>query len=381
MRKLFRLFLQKLPARHREIDTNLHLLSQSELAAIYWTQWTSVLVATLLSVLGFVALYLPFYQFPEWFQTIELRVPYYGVYALPWVFNLYSLILMVAEIYTLTMLHIYTVYRLACITGYLTADDLRDDLNGDALRLTTVLDVGLEVKNKAQIEYGIDPFQGMSVSVIFLANSLLRLRGLLSSIVIKWVVGRWLGLSTLRAIMDFSVMPLYMLLNGYGTYLLLREARVVIMGQHLIERVLQAIDFPFFKNNYHADYLSEILYDTLQFVAVQKRDYHSNHYILAKLLLEKFDIQPRKTHILRENYLEILEKSPERLRNLCILILHLGFLLDGSFSFREKAKVVNMHRRGIITENVADVSSYLRSFLRGEGMTGLIEKYIKIHHT
>ncbi len=371
MRKLYQLFLAKLPARHRT-DSNLHLFTQSELRAIYWTQWLGVLVAALFSAIGFVALYLPFYRFPEWFHTVAINVPYYGIYPLPLTFNLYSVVLMVIEIYALTMLNIYTVYRLACITGYLTANDLQDETP----RLNTILDVGLEVKNKAQIEYGIDPFQGMSVSVVFLANLLLRLRGLLSGLFIKWVIGRWLGLSTLRAIMDFSVMPLYMLLNGYGTYILLREARVIIMGQHLIERVLQSIDFKYFKENYSFEYLSELLYDTLQFIAVQKRDYHSNHYILAKLLLDKFEIEPRKTHILREDYLQILEKSPERLRNLCTLIIHLGFLLDGAFSFREQTKVANMHNRGIINENVKDVSGYLRSFMRGEGMTELIEKYI-----
>jgi hypothetical protein len=372
MRTLYQLFLKNLPAQHRVADANLHLLTDGELNTIYWTQWVSIAAAASFSIIGFLALYLPYYQYTAWFSTVFINVPFYGKYEFAWAFNLYSMLLMVLELYALTLLNIYTVHRLACITGYLTEADVHEE----APRLNAILDVGLEVQNKAQMDYGINPFQGMSVSVVFFANLLLRLRGLLSSLAIKWIIGRWLGLSTLRAIMDFSVMPLYMLLNGYGTYILLREARVVIMGQHLIERVLQTIDYEYIKTTTHKIFLAELLYDTLQFVAVQKRDYHANHYILAKLLLEKFDIMPRKEHILRHNYLDILEKTPDKLRKLCILIIHLGFLLDGNFSFREQMKVTAMHNRGIIAETTTDITAYLRSFLRGEGMTNLLNKYI-----
>ena len=373
MRQFYKFFLKKLPTRYRAADANLHLLTDSELRDIYWVQWGGVCAAAMFSVFGFIALYLPFYLYPQYFLKCVFTLPFYGKLEFAWVFNLYSMVLMVVEIYALTLLNIYTVHRLACITGFLTDKDGQHEAQP---RLNALLDVGLEVQRKAQIEYGIDPFQGMSVSVVFFANLMLRLRGLLSSLAIKWFLGRWLGLSTLRAVMDFSVMPLYMVLNGYSTYSLLREARVVIMGQHLIERVLQTIDFQYFKTNFHSDYLAELLYDTLQFVAVQKRDYHTNHYILAKLLLAELEIPPRKAHILRENYLEILENSPKRLQNLCVLLIHLGFLLDGNFSFREQIKVAGMHKHGILTENIRDVSRYLDSFLRGEGMTELLKKYI-----
>ncbi len=382
MRKLYRLFLKNLPTRYRAIDANLHLLTDAELQLIYWTQWGGVAAAAMFSVMGFVALYLPFYRYPDWFPTTLVTLPFYGEYELKWAFNLYSAVLMSIEIYALSLLNIYTVHRLACISGYLTDNDrFGEENDGDHnqdenARLNTLLDLGLEVQNKAQTDYGIDPFQGLSISVVFLANILLKLRGFLGSLLIKWFLGRWLGLSALRAFMDFSVMPLYMFFNGYGVYALLREARVVIMGQHLIERVVQSIDFEHFKSKYHKEFLTELLYDTLQFVAVQKRDYHANHYVLAKLLLEKFGIEPRKTHVLRENYLDILEKTTDDLRNLCVLLIHLGFLLDGNFSFREQIKANNMLRRNIISEKTVDIQRYLNSFLRGEGMSELLDKYI-----
>ncbi len=380
-RKIFKLFLKNLPTQYRSVDANLHLLTNGELQRIYWLQWSGVAAAAMFSVVGFVALYLPFYEFPHLFPKTIINLPFYGKYELAWAFNLYSAVLMFLEIYALSLLNIYTVHRLACVSGYITDKDSFDDDDEDnnqnnSNRVNTLLNLGLEIQNKAQTNYGIDPFQGLSISVIFLANSLLKLRGLLGSLLVKWVLGRWLGLSSLRAFMDFSVMPLYMLLNGYSIYTLLREARVVIMGQHLIERVIQTIDFEYFKQNYHHEFLTELLYDTLQFVAVQKRDYHANHYVLAKLLLEKLAIEPRKKHILREDYLDILEKTPDNLRNLCVLLIHLGFLLDGNFSFREQIKANNMLNRGIISEQTADIERYLNSFLRGEGMKVLLDKYL-----
>jgi hypothetical protein len=279
----------------------------------------------------------------------------------------YGVVLMVAEILLLTLLHLYAVHRIAAITGYLTPTDL-----GQADKVKMVLDVSLEVKNTAQGELGIDPYQGLSAVVVFGYNLILRLKGLLSSVLLKWVLQRLLGRFAVRELLDFSGLPIYGFLNGYSTYTLIREARVVIMGQHLIERCLVRIDF----SALHSPDFADLLYDTLQFIAINKRDYHQNHYLLTKLLLERCNVLPRNAHRLRDDYYTHLKKATPAEQTFCLLIVHLGFLLDGEISIRERVTLQSLIAYGFAVENFGDLERHLKAFLSGSGMERLLMKYV-----
>lgn len=78
-----------------------------------------------------------------------------------------------------------------------------------------------------------------------------------------------------------------------------------------------------------------ILYDTLQFIAESKRDYHQNHFHLSKLIIEHFQIETQKNTAYKKIFLN-LKNSDEDFKALNEKIILLGFVLDGELSSREK---------------------------------------------
>ena len=372
MRNFYQYIFTILPFWEDRPDGMLHLLTLHERRRVLQVQYWAIVISVLLSVMGFVLLYLPQYEMPHLFTKTMLTLPYFGVVHFPLVATVYGVVLMLAEILLLTILHLYSVHRIAAITGYLTPADLAETDKIKTDKVKTVLDVSLEVKNKAQEELGIDPYQGLSAAVVFGYNLIFRLKGLLSSVLLKWVLQRLLGRFAVRELLDFSGLPIYGFLNGYSTYTLLREARVVIMGQHLIERCLARIDFAALNTPDFAD----LLYDTLQFIAINKRDYHNNHYLLTKLLLERCNVAARDTHRLRNDYYTHLKKATPAVQTFCLLIVHLGFLLDGEISIRERVTIQNLIDEGFAVEDFADLERHLKAFLSGSGMESLLAKYV-----
>jgi hypothetical protein len=367
MRRIYQYIFKKFPFWEDRPDGMLHLLTLSERKRVMQVQYWAIAISVLLSAMGFVLLYLPQYELPHLFPKIPLMLPLLGEVHFPLIATLYGVILMVLEMVLLTILHLYSVHRIAAITGYITPTDL-----AQADKIETVLDVSLEVKNTAQEEFGIDPYQGLSPVVVFGYNLVFRLKGLLGSVFLKWILQRILGRFAVRELLDFSGLPIYGFLNGYSTYTLLREARVVIMGQHLIERSLQRIDYEALK---HPDF-ENLLYDTLQFIAINKRDYHKNHYLLTKLLLERCGIASRTKHHLRSDYYTHLKAAPLPLQRCCLLVIHLGFLLDGELSLRERITIQNLEKEGFPTESFAEVQRHLKAYLSGSGMERLLAKYV-----
>src|SRR5262249_36467989 len=153
---------------------------------------------------------------------------------------------------------------------------------------------------------------------LFLFNLVLWLKGWFANQVIRFLVKLLLGRYAVRALLDFAGMPIYMAINAYSVHSVMREARVIIMGQTLIglltarlpRRELSAAE-------------KELLYDTLQYIAICKRDFHQNHYILTKALLEFFHIASEKYHRLPDDYAERLKQAHGATASLCQLIIML----------------------------------------------------------
>ena len=353
----FDLFYQKLPARDASADEQQHLLSASEIRRLRRRQRLVMSVAALLSVIGFLAYYLPVYRFPLLFPSIKLALPLIGaVIKLPWAELLWCVALTSIELYLLTLLNIFGAHEIAVATGFITGATKSE-------RADAILRIGLEKKTSEVSRYGIDPFQGVNKRLLFLFNAVLRLKGWFANQVIRFLVRLLLGRFAVRAVLDFAGMPIYMAINAYSVHAVMREARVIIMGQTLINlliarlprRELSAVE-------------KELLYDTLQYIAVCKRDFHQNHYLLTKALLEFFHIPAEKYHCLPDDYAERLKQAPAAPAALCQLIILLGFILDGRVSWRERLRLRRMNRLGILKESAADLKRYARDFLNGAGV-------------
>jgi hypothetical protein len=363
----FNLFYQKLRARDIGADDQLHLLNEREIEHIRRSQRLVMAIAALLSVIGFLFYYLPVYRYPHLFPSSKMAIPLIraGI-RLPWAELLWCVSLTSIELYLLTLLNIFGAHEIAVGAGFITVATKYE-------RADAVLQIGLEKKAREVNRYGIDPFQDLDKRLLFLFNIVLRLKGWFANQVVRFLVRLLLGRYAVRALLDFAGMPIYMAINAYSVHAVMREARVIIMGQTLIDILIARLP-----RRELSTAEKDLLYDTLQYIAVCKRDFHHNHYLLTKALLEFFRIPSEQYHRLPDDYAERLKQAPAATAALCHLIILLGFILDGRISWRERLRLRQMNRIGVLKESHTNLKRYARDFLNGAGVDSWSEEYLDI---
>jgi hypothetical protein len=349
-------FLERLPVHPLGARTDAPRLGASATRRIQRVQQVLMGAAAVLAVLGFLAYYLPVYFAPELFPSVTVTLPLLGTISIPWAELLWGVALATVEIFLLTLLNIVGVHEIAVATGFLTPESRGD-------RAGALLAIGLEEKITDVVRFGIDPFEGLRPWMLFVFNAIMRLKGWLANKAIRFLIRLLLGRYAVRALLDFAGVPIYMAINAYATYAVLREAKVVMMAPDAIRQLVQRLAGP-----PPAAPERALLYDTLQYIAVSKRDFHRNHYLLTKELLEAWKVPPETRHPLPRDYLERLQAAPPRTRALCQAIILAGFVLDGQLSWRERRRLRVLNRLGILHGGPADVRRRLRRFLRGDGL-------------
>jgi hypothetical protein len=119
-----------------------------------------------------------------------------------------------------------------------------------------------------------------------------------------------------------------------------------------------------------------LLYDTLQYIAISKRDFHGNHYLLTKGLLDHFQIPPKSSHLLSEDYLEKVQGAAPGIQALCRLVILLGFILDGHLSWHERRELRRLNERHVLPEGEREVKRRLRDFVKGAGISAWSDAYV-----
>lgn len=364
MSKLYNLFYQRLPVRSVSADQHLDLLNEAEIKQIRRSHRVLIAAAISLAVLGFLSYYLPIWWHPQYFPSAKVTLPVFGMVTIKWGELLWCLLLSMIELYLLVLLNIAGVHEIAVATGFINPETKNE--KGEVL-----LGVGLEKKSRDVTRYGIDPFQGMNKWALFLFNLVLRLKGWLGNQAIRYLLRLLLGRYAVRELLDLSGMPLYMMINALAIHTVLREARVIIMGQAIIRSLIERLP-----EGGLSDSDKELLYDTLQYIAISKRDFHENHFLLAKHLLEFFSIPLDQNHHLPDDYLEKLKNAPDNIKAVCQMIILLGFILDGQVSRRERVRIDSLNRSGILRESYEDVKRYSSDFHNGRGIKSWSEVYL-----
>lgn len=324
-----------------------------------------MLLAATISVIGFLTYYLPIYNYPHLFPSAIMTLPLINAtVTVAWGALVWGIALMVVELWALILLSIAGVHEIAVATGFINADN-------KAEKSEMLLQIGLEKKTTKVTQYGIDPFQGLNKWALLLFNIILRLKGWLGNQAIRYLTRLLLGRYAVRSVLDFAGMPIYMAINAYSVYTVMREARVVIMGQTIISLLIKRLP-----NAELSAEEKELLYDTLQYIAISKRDFHHNHYILTKELLDHFRIPPKDSLLLSEDYSERLERAPSGAKSLCQLIILLGFILDGRLSWRELIKLRRLNEARGLQERETEVKHYMKDFLAGAGINRWSEEYL-----
>ena len=366
MKIIFNTFYNLLPIKKVNANKELFLLNEEEIKLIRRKELFAVWLAAFFGAMGVVLLYLPQYKFPQLFPSFNLTL-FGKTFPIPVIMMIYSLVLVLIEIMLLTLLNIWCAHEMAVATGFLNHENKKSPHKRNLL-----IDIGLEKKNKQILKYGIDPMQGINKKALLLWNLLFVLKATLSNMLFKILIQRMLGRYAVRAVKDFAGLPIFAAWNAYGAKVILREARVIIMGQNLIQNVSARIR----KDQKPTIHFKELLYDTLQYIAISKRDFHQNHYLLTKELFDIYHILPKKEHWLEKGYLEKLRAANTMERSVCQLVICIGFLLDGKLSLKEKLEIHELKKAGLLDLTVDDMEKYTADFLNGKGIEGLINTFI-----
>jgi hypothetical protein len=363
---LYYLFYRLLPVKKVNTDNQLFLLSEEEIKLIHRKENIAVWTAAFFGAMGVVLLYVPQYVLPHWFPLNNINL-FGKTFAVPVVMLVYTVILVVVEILLLTFLNIWCAHEIAVATGFLNYQSKKEKGKRNLL-----VNIGLEKKNKEILKYGIDPLQGIHKKALFAWNFFFILKATLSNMLFKILIQRMLGRYAVKAVQDFAGIPIFAAWNAYGTRLILKEARIIIMGQNLIEEVCGRIR----KDQEPEEGFKNLLYDTLQYIAVSKRDFHENHYILTKNLFEIYKIVPKDKHWLEEGYYQKLHAAGKEQKEVCQLLIAIGFLLDGKLSYNEKLQIKELEKERLLDIGTEEIKKYQLDFLNGRGIETLITKYI-----
>jgi len=366
LRRIYSLFYRLLPVTKVNVDDELYLLNEDEITAIKKRENIAITTSAIIGALGVILLYVPYYLLPQWFQPIPFTLMG-KTFQVPVAFILYSVLLVAIEILLLTFLNIWCAHEIAVSTGFLNYENKRQPEKHNLL-----LDIGLEKKNKKVLSYGIDPLMGVNRKALIAWNLLFILKAALTNFLFRFFIQRVMGRYLIRAIQDFAGIPIFAFWNAYGTRTILKEARVIIMGQNLIELLMNRIKYA----GGIPDDKKSIISDTMQYIAVSKRDFHQNHFLLTHNLFEFFGIEERKGHWDEKNYLSELKEADPAIRNQCLFIILLGDLLDGKISTRERVKLKNLRDLGLFDYSDQEMKQFTKDFLEGRGIEPLLQKYL-----
>jgi hypothetical protein len=367
MERLFQRFFNALPIRFVDADEDLHLLTQDELYLVRSTERSALAAAVLIELAAYLLIFLPIYQFPDFFEGRNLNIggPFTQLSTpVNWVRQGWMLTVTLVELYVLLLLNLAAVHGIAVATGYIRRD--RKAAHTDGL-----IRIALEQKFEKQQEYGINPFEGLNRWLIYAFLLFNRLKGLVGSVLVRAALSNLFGREILRVYLDFSGMPIYMAINMYTTHVILRNARVVVMGQTSIEIVRRQLP-----RLSLSPWEKELVYDTLQFIAVNKRDFHVNHFYLTRAIVGHFGIPVEARHPLPGDYPDKLKTARQPVADICRLIIVLGFVLDGRLSRREYRQAYLLRQQGILDLDYRDMQTYCRSFVDGQGLSEITARFL-----
>lgn len=354
----YKRYLASLRPENESADETLHVLSEKERSRIDFIYWRTLAIAALFSVGGFLAYYLPVYAWEkEFFVADTITV---GTYSLKYGFRelLWGIVLMILEIHLLTLLNLHAIHQTAAAAGFINANNATA-----SPELELLARIGLEDPFKEVSSLGLNPHQGLSRFSLGLFFLFQKLKGWAGNKLLRYLFSRIMGRYAVRYVLDFVGMPMYMALNAWGSSKVLKATRVILLGGYVVERFVAQLpkDIAGFGASE-----KQLIYDTLQYIAISKRDYHYNHFLLAQKTLHHFRIATEPEHLLPSDYLERLQTAPEAIQKLSYELILLGFILDGHFSASERLRLVKLKDQAGFPYSAEEINARAQKLLRGE---------------
>jgi hypothetical protein len=324
------------------------------------------LYSALAGTLGVLLLYLPPYLFPKAFALWTVNCNFFSyTFDLPIFSLLYGIILALVEIYYLVFLNILSVYKMAAVCNFPPKHD-----PDHSMHIRSLVNIGVEKNAKNELTIGLNPFQGYSKFAIFMIFVWTRVRATLANMLFKMLLRRILGRYAIRVLVEIGGIPIMAGFNMYAANKVLKQARVRILSPGFIQHTVT-----YLHKKYKDDpKFIELIYDTLQFLAVRKRSFHENHYLLSIELLNAFNVPLRESHSVTDDFAEKLKSLPEELQDDVAHLIVIGMIIDGHLSYLERQSLDELSEVGVIEYNSKEVEEIMNHFINGRGKEMLEQK-------
>jgi hypothetical protein len=335
-------------------------LSQQELRSIRKIRNKALGWAALAGACGVAAYYLPTHFWPEAFAIWDVKWSVFGtVLEIPVLATLFGVVLAILEIYLLVFINIRAVHKIAVVCGFPDREDPDFDLHVQSL-----VNIGIEKNAKNELSIGLNPWQGYTryqLLLIFVWN---KVKATLSNMLFKMIIRKILGRYALRIVVDLAGIPVFASWNAYTSAQVLKQARVRILAPSVIQYTILYLRTKYANN----EEFKHLVYDILQFLAIKKRSFHENHYLLSINLLRAFNIDPKSEHPLEGDFYEKLKTFPQEMQEDIAKLLVVGIIIDGSLSPQEKRAIRDMGEHGVMPYDVAKVKHIMQLFSTGSGI-------------
>lgn len=274
-------------------------------------------------------------------------------------FLIYSVVLVLVEIWYLTYINIKAVSSISHLCGHPNPLDENYENNLNAL-----IAVGVEKKQKQLESIGINPYEGLSEVRVVIFQIILKLKATASNMLFKLFVQKALGRYALRLVLDFGGIPIYAFWNIWGSRKIINEARIRVMAPPLIKRCTNLL----FEKQKDNEEFARHLYSSLQLISESKRSFHYNHFLLSITLLNKFDVEITEEPPYNENFIdEISSLSPKTIDGIRKLFVF-GIMIDGKVSYREKKAIRFLAEKAVLQHTEAQIIQWSDDYFKGKGM-------------
>jgi hypothetical protein len=345
----------------------LFILSENEVEQLKKIRFQTYVKAGVAGTLGVLLLYIPYHLFEEaLFPVSHVWLPVYeGYIDVEVSFLIYSVVLVLFEIWYLTYLNIKTVSSISRLCGHPNPTDENYENNLNAL-----ISVGIEKKQKQLESIGINPYQGLSKIGVTLFQMMLKLKAAVSNMLFRILVKKMLGRYALRFVLDFAGIPVYAFWNIWGAGKVMKESRIRVMAPPLIKKLANDI---FLEQKENKEFV-ESLYDTLQLISESKRSFHYNHFLLSITMLDKFGVEINEELVYNDDFIEEIPDYSDLTKKGIEQLFVFGIMIDGKVSLREKKAVRYLVEKKVLSCSENDVIQWSKDYYNGKG----IESFFKL---
>lgn len=273
-----------------------------------------------------------------------------------------TVIAAVLEIVFLYWDSLRTVHRMARAAGYdpfgKTASDEQTAVAAALAR------AALELPNPTETAFGVNPHREASKIKLIFASLLYKVKVSITNFAVKLLVRRIAGRALVRTWLPFVAVPGTAAWNGIVCYVVLREARIRVMGPSAAHELVHAI----FDQGIQTT--SEGRMTLVRAVAssiVRTEDLHPNlQAVLIEVVKRVTDPLPGGIDDSRI-FLEKLRALDKAEQKMVLQVLSAAAIIDGRFSGTEKKLVCEALEACGLPADARPVERLRKAFIRGDG--------------